>query len=224
MSTHCSGKWLYSGQKMYWSAKYSFHPSTSLSWSLLFHQSLLLFSCSVVSNSLQSHGLQHTRLHCPSPSPRARSNSGPLSQWSHPAILSSIIPFSSCLQSFPASGPFLMSQFCASKCWSFSFSNSLSNEYSGLIFFRIDWVWTCSPLDSLQHHSSKASILWSSAFFMVQFSHPYVAAGKTIALIVWTFVSKEIFLLFNVLSRFVIAFLPRSKCLLTSWLQSLSTV
>ena len=156
--------------------------------------------------------------------PRACLNSCPLSQWCQPTISSSIIPFSSCLQSFPASGPFLMSQFCASKCWSFSFSNSLSNEYSWLIFFRIDRVWTCSPRDSLQHHSSKASILWSSAFFMVQFSHPYMAAGKTIALIVCTFVSKEIFLLFNVLSRFVIAFLPRSKCLLLSWLQSPSEV
>ena len=126
MSTHCSGKWLYSGQKMYWSAKYSFHPSTSLSWSFLFHQSLLLFSCSVVSNSLQSHGLQHTRLHCPSPSPRARSNSGPLSQWSHPAILSSIIPFSSCLQSFPASVSFLRSRLFASSGQSFGTSASAS--------------------------------------------------------------------------------------------------
>ena len=125
MSTHCSGKWLYSGQKMYWSAKYSFHPSTSLSWSFLFHQSLL-FSCSVVSNSLQSHGLQHTRLHCPSPSPRARSNSGPLSQWSHPAILSSIIPFSSCLQSFPASVSFLMSRLFASGRQSIGASASAS--------------------------------------------------------------------------------------------------
>ena len=104
-----------------------FLPSTSLSWSFLFHQSLLLlFSCSVVSNFLQSHGLQHTRLHCPSPSPRARSNSGSLSQWSHPAILFSIVPFSSCLQSFPASGSFLMSRLFASSSQSFGASASAS--------------------------------------------------------------------------------------------------
>ena len=111
------------------------------------------------------------------------------------------------------------------KYWSFTFSISPSNEYSGVIFFRMDWVSTsCSPRDSLQHHSSKALILWSSAFFIVQSSHPYMAAGKTIALTVWTLVSKEMFLLFNVMSRFVTAFLPRSKCLLLSWLQSPSAV
>ena len=106
--------------------------------------------------------------------------------------------------------------------WSFSFSVSPSNEYSGLISFRIDWldlIVVQGTLKSLlQHHSSKASILQCSAFFMVQHSHPYMTTGKTIALTRQTFVSKVISLLFNMLSRLVIIFLPRSKCLLISWL------
>ena len=114
------------------------------------------------------------------------------------------------------------------KYWSFSLSISPSNEYSGLISFRVDWldllaVW--EPLKSLlQQHSSKASILWCSAFFIVQFSHLYMITGKTIALTRWTFAGKVMPLLFNMLSRLVITFLPRSKCLLISWLQSPSTV
>ena len=114
------------------------------------------------------------------------------------------------------------------KYWSFSFSISPSNEYSGLISFRIDWfdlLAVRGTLKSLlQHHSSKVSILWHSAFFMVQLSHPYMTTGKTIPLIRQTFVDKVIFLLFNMLSRLVIPFLPRSKCLLISWLQSPSAV
>ena len=114
------------------------------------------------------------------------------------------------------------------KYWSFSFSISPSNEYSGLISFRIDWfdlLAVQGTLKSLlQHHSSKASILWCSAFFMAQLSHPYMITGKTIALTRQTFVSRVVSLLFNMLSRFVIAFLPKSKCLLISWLQSPSTV
>ena len=106
----------------------------------------------------------------------------------------------------------------------FSFSVGPSNEYLGLISFRIDWfnlLAVQEPLKSvLQHHSSKASILQSSAFFMVQLSHPYMTTGKTIALTAWTFVGKAMSLLFNMLSRLVIAFLPRSKRLLISWLQS----
>ena len=111
--------------------------------------------------------------------------------------------------------------------WSFSFSISPSKEYSGLISFRIDWFVLHAvqgTLKSLQHHSSKASILQYSAFFMVQLSYPCMATGKTIALTIWTLVSKAMSLLFNTLSRFVIAFLPRSKYHLISWLQSLSTV
>ena len=108
------------------------------------------------------------------------------------------------------------------KYWSFSFSNSPSNEYSGLISFTMDWLdllvvqGTLKSL--LQHHSSKASILWCSAFFVLQLSHPYMTTGKTIAFTRWTFVGKVMSLLLNMLSRLVITFLPRSKCLLISWL------
>ena len=112
--------------------------------------------------------------------------------------------------------------------WSFTFSISPSNEFSGLVSFRTDWfdlLAVQGTLKSLlQHHSSKASILWCLAFFMVQSSHPHMTIGKTIALTRWTFVGKVMSLLFNMLSRLVIAFPPRSKCLLISWLQSPSAV
>ena len=114
------------------------------------------------------------------------------------------------------------------KYWSFSFSISPSNEYSGLISFRMDWLDLLAvlrtPKSLLQHHSSKTSILPCSPFFMVQLSHPYMSTGKTIALTRRTFVSKVMSLLFNTLSRFFTAFLPRSKCLLISWLLSPSAV
>ena len=115
-----------------------------------------------------------------------------------------------------------------SKYWSFSIKISPSNEYSGLISFRIDW-WDLLGVQGtlkslLQQHSSKASILQHSAFFMVQFSHPYTTTGKTIALTRWTFVGKVLSLIFNALSKFVVAFLPKSKCLLISWLCSPSAV
>ena len=115
------------------------------------------------------------------------------------------------------------------KYWSFSFSISPSNEYSGLISFRMDWFGLLAVQGTLkslfQHHSSKASILWHSAFFMVQLSHPYMITGKTVALTRRPFVSKVMSVLFNMLSRFVIVFLPRSKKrLLISWLQSPSAV
>ena len=261
------------------------------------------FSHSVVSNSLGTHGLQHARLPCPSPTPRACSNSRLSSQWCHPTISPSVIPFSSCLQSFPASGSFPRSQFFASggqsigasasasacefygvqfqsvqslscvwlfattwtaapqaslsitksrsllklmsiesvmpsnhltlchpllllpsvfpsirvfskesvlcikwlKYWSFNFSISPSNEYSGLISFRIDWFHLLAEQGTLksllQYHSSKASILQCSAFFIVQLSHLYMTTGKIIALTRYTFVSKVMSLLFNTLSR-----------------------
>ena len=114
------------------------------------------------------------------------------------------------------------------KYWSFSFTISPSNEYPGLISFRMDWLdllvvqGTLKSL--LQHHSLKASILWCSAFFIVQLSHPYMTTGKTKALARWTFVGKIMSLLFNMLSQLVITFLPRSKCFLISWLQSPSAV
>ena len=114
------------------------------------------------------------------------------------------------------------------KYWSFSFSISLSNEYSGLISFRMDWLDLLAVQGTLksllQHHSSKASILWRSASFIVQLSHPHTTTGKTIALTRWTFVGKVMSLLFNMLSRLVTTFLPRSKRLLISWLQSPSAV
>ena len=112
--------------------------------------------------------------------------------------------------------------------WSFSFSISPSNEHSGLISFRMDWLDLLAVQGTLksllQHHSSKASVLRCSAFFTVQLSHPYMTTGKTIALTRWTFVGKVMSLLFNILSRLVITFLPRSKRLLISWLQSPSAV
>ena len=114
------------------------------------------------------------------------------------------------------------------KYWSFSFSISPSNEYSGLISFRMYWLDLLAVQGTLksllQHHRSKASVLQCSAFFIVQLSHPYMTTGKTIALTRWTFVSRVMSLLFNMLSRLVIAFLPRSKHLLISWLQSPSAV
>ena len=115
-----------------------------------------------------------------------------------------------------------------SKYWNFSFNISPFNEYSGLISFRIDWLDLLAVQGTLksllQHHSSKASILQCSAFFMVQASHPYMTTGKTIALTRRIFASKVMFLLCNILSTLVTAFLPRSKCLLISWLQSSSAV
>ena len=165
------------------------------------------FSCSVVSDSLRPHGPQHARLPCPSETPGAYSNLCPPCWWCHPAISSSGIPFSSRLQSFPASGSFPRSWFFVirwPKYGSFSFSISPSNKYSGLISCRIAWLDLLAvqrTLKSLlQHHSLKASILQHSAFFIVPLSHPYTTTGKTIA------------------------FLPRSKRLLVSWLQSPSVV
>ena len=114
------------------------------------------------------------------------------------------------------------------KYWNFSFNISLSNEHSGLISFRMDWLDLLAVQGTLksllQHHTSKASILPPSAFFIVQLSHPYMTTGKTIAMTRWIFVDKVMSLLFNMLSRLVIAFLPRTKCLLISWLQSPSAV
>ena len=153
-------------------------------WS--FSISSIQFSRSVMSDSLWPHGLQHTRPPCPSSTPRVYSNSCPLSQWCHPTISSSINPFSSHLQYFPASGSFQMSQ---------------------LISFKIDWFNLTAVQGTLksvlQHHSSKASILQWSALFTVQLSHSYMTAGKTIALTIWTFVGKVMSLFFSTLSRFV---------------------
>ena len=170
-----------------------------------------------MSGSLQPHELQHASLSCPSLSPRVKINSCLLSLWNHlilycPPVLPSIFPS---IRVFSSE-----SVLCIRwpKYWSFSFSISPSNEHSGLICFRIGWLDLLEVQGTLksllQCHSSKAWILWCSAFFIVQLSHPYMTTGKTIALTRWTFVGKVMSLLFNTLSRLVIAFLPRSKCLL----------
>ena len=154
------------------------------------------FTCSVVSNSLWPRGLQHARLPCPSSTSRNCSNSCPSGQWCHPTISSSVVPFSSRLQSFLASGSFPMSQFFDhrirwSKYWSFSFSINPSKKYLGPISFRMDWLDLLAVQGTLkslpQHHSSKESILQCSAFFMFQLSQPYMTTGKTITLTRWTF-------------------------------------
>ena len=156
-----------------------------------------------MSDFLRPHGRQHDRLPCPLPTPRACLNSCPLSRWCHPTISSSVVPFSSHLQSFPASESFQMSQLFASggqSTESFSFSISPSSEYSGLISFRMDWLDLLAVQGTLksllQHHNSKASILLHSALFIVQLSHPYMTTGKTIAL----------------LSTMAIPFLLRDSC------------
>ena len=178
------------------------------------------FSHSVVSDSLWPHELQHARPPCPSPTPRVYPNSTSIKSVmpsSHlilcrpllllPPIRPSIRVFSN-ESTVHVKWP---------KYWSFSFSISPSNEQPGLVSFRMDWLdlravqGTLKSL--LQHHSSKASILWRSAFFIVQLSHPYMTTGKTIALTRRTFVGKVMSLLLNMLSSLVITFLPRSKCL-----------
>ena len=189
------------------------------------------FSHSVVSNSLWPHGLQQARPPCPSPTPGACSNSCPLSWWCHPSILSSVVPFSSHLQSFPASGSFPVSQFFPSGGQSSGISASASVLPMNIQdWFALGWTgWISLAVQGtlkslLQHHSSKASILEHSAFFIVQLSHPYMTTGKTIALTRRTFVGKVMSLLFNMLSSLVITFLLKSKSILISWLQSPSAV
>ena len=200
-----------------------------LIWLVVFAFSVpvYIFQFSSVAQScltLQPHESQHSRPPCPSPTPGVYSNSCPSSRWCYPAI-SSAIPFSSCPQSLPASGSFPISQLFASGGQSTGVSASASvlpmntQDWSP---FRMDWLdllGVQGTLKSLlQHHSSKASIFRRSAFFIVQLSHPYMTTGKTRALTRWTFVGKVMSLLFNMLSRLVITFLPRSKCLLISWL------
>ena len=183
-----------------------------------------------MSNSLWPHEPQHARPPCPSPTPGVHPNPCPSSQWCHPTISSSVIPFSYCLPSFPASESFPRSQFFTSGGQSIGVSASASllpmNIHDWFPFGWLVWF-PCSPRDSqslLQHHSSKASILQCSAFFIGQLSHPYITTGKTIALTRQTFVSKVMSLLFNTPSRLVMAFLPKNKRLLISWLQSPSVV
>ena len=166
-----------------------------------------------MSDSLQPHGLQNARLPCPSPTPEAYSNLCPSSWWYHPTfilchpllLLPSIFPS---IRAFPNESVFHIRW---PKYWSFSFSICLSSEYSGLISFRMDWLdllvvqGTLKSL--LHHHSSKASLLWRSAFFMVQLSHPYMTTGKTVALTRWTFVLQPIADFFQ-----AITFTLRQRC------------
>ena len=184
----------------------------------LIQLSLVQLSHSVVSDSLQPRGLQHARRLCPTPT-NSRSS---LKLTSIESVMSSnhlilCRPLLLLLSIRPNIRVFSNESVLGirwPKYWSFSFSISPSNEYSGRISFRIDWfdlLAVQGTLKSLlQHHSSKASILWHSAFFTVQLSHPYVTTGKTIALTRWTFVVKVMSLLFNMLSRFVIALQPNS--------------
>ena len=179
-----------------------------------------------MSDSLQPHESQHSRPPCPSPTPRVHSDSRPSSQWCHPAISSSVVPFYSCPRSLPASESFPMSQLftwggqrTGVSAWASFLPMNIQD------WFPIEWTgWI--PLQSrglsslLQHHRSKASNLRCSAFFTVQPSHPYMTTGKIIPLTRWTFVGKVMSLLLNMLSRLLITFLPRSKHLLISWLQS----
>ena len=182
----------------------------------------LLFSRPVVSGSLWPRGLQQARPPYPSPSPEVCSSSCPLHWWCHPTVSSSITLFSFCPQSFLASGTFQMNQPFAS-----GDQNTGASVLASLVpmsiqgWFPLRLTALISTLKSLlQHHSLKLSILWHSAFFTIQLSQPYVTTGKTIALSIQTFVSSVMSLLFNTLSRFVIAFLPRSNHLLILWLQS----
>ena len=187
-----------------------------------------------MSDSLWPHWLQHARPPCPSPTPRVYSNSCPLSQWCHPTISSSVVPFTSSLQSFPASGSFQMSQLFASGGQSIGASALASI----LPVNTQDWSplgWTgWIPLQSKRlsrvfssttvwNHSLNASVLWRSAFFMVQFSHAYMATGKTIALTTQTLLAKWC-VCFLACCMLVTAFLLRSKHLSISWLQSPSTM
>ena len=178
------------------------------------------FSHSVVSDSLLSHGLQHTGLPCPSTTSGVYSNSCPLSQWCQPTFSSSVVPFSSHLQSYPVSGSFQMSQFFTSSGQTTGVSASASVLPMTIQdSFPLGWTSLISLLSkglSKVFSSTRASILQCSAFFVVQLSHPYLTTGRAIDLTIWSFVSKVMSLLFNMRSRFVIALLPRSKCLLIS--------
>ena len=187
-------------------------------------------SHSVMSDSLRLHELQHAGSPCPSPTPRIHSNSCPSSQWYQPAISSSVIPFSSYPQSLPASESFPMSQLFA---WGGQ-STGVSALASALPMNTQDWSslewtgWISFQSKGLSKVFSNTTVrkhqLFSPQLSSQSNSHPYMTTGKTIALIRWTFVGKVMSLLFNMLSRLVITFLPRSKRLLISWLQSPSAV
>ena len=161
--------------------------------------------------TLQPHGLQHARLPCPSPTPRACSNSCPLRWWCHPTISPSVVPFSSCLQSFPASGSLQVSQFFTSDGQSTGVSASASVLIKNILqwfSFSVDWLDLLAVQGNLksllQHHSSKAPILQRSAFFTVQLSHPYMTTGKTVSLTRRTLVGRVTSLLLCITAQCVI--------------------
>ena len=193
---------------------------------------LVQFSCSVLSNSLRPHGLQHARLPCPfitnSQSLLKLTSIKSVMPFNHLILRCTLLLLPSIFPSIRVFSNESVLRIRWPKYWSFSFSISPSNEYSGLISFRMDWLALLAVQGTLksllQHHSSKASVLRPSAFFIVQFSHSYTTTGKTVALTRRTFVGKGMSLLFNMLSRLVIAFLPRRKHLLVSWLQSPSAI
>ena len=195
-----------------------------------------------MSNSLQPHGLQHTRLPCPSPSPRVRSNSCPFGPWCHPTISSSVVPFSSCPQSFPASGSLPMSQFFVSYGQSIGPSAATSVLPMNIQdWFPLGWTgWISLQSKGLSRVFSGTTVqrhqffglFWLSLFYCPALtsihdywkSHSFDYTDLLTIQTIQTFVGKVMALLFNMLSRFVIAYLPRSKHLLISWLQSPSTV
>ena len=197
----------------FWQGKCMLWMAATWQW-VRWQGNLLLVSHSVMSNSLIPHGLQHTRLPCPSPSPGACSNSYPLSQWYHPTISSSVVPFSSFLQSFPASRSFPMTWLFASvgqSIWAsasvlpINFQEWFPLGLTGLISLLSKWfsgVFSNTTVQKHQFFSAQLS-LWSN-------SPTYMTTGKTTALTIWTFVTKVVSLLFNMLSRLVIPFLPRS--------------
>ena len=173
--------------------------------------------------TLWPHGLQHANLPCPSPTPKLMSIELVMPT-NHLILCCPLLLLPSIFPSISVFSNESVLHVKWPKYWSFSFSVSPSNEHPGLISFRMDWLDLLAVQGTLKsllhHHSSKASILRCSAFFIVQLSHPYMTSGKTIALTRQTFVGKVTSLLFNMLSRLVITFLPRSKRLLISWLQS----
>ena len=188
------------------------------------------FSHSVVSDSLRPHEPSMPGLPVPHQLPEFTQTHV---HWVGDAIQPSLPPSSPSppalnLSQHQGLFKWVSSSHQVAKYWSFSFNISPSNEHPGLTSFRMDWLDLLALQGThkslLRHHSSKASVLWPSAFFIVQLSHPYMATGKTIVLTRQTFVDKVMSLLFNMLSRLVITFLPRSKCLLISWLQTPSAV
>ena len=211
--------WIRFSVKYLQSVKYQNFPANSSK-----HEQILSSCCCycLVAQSWP-HGLQHARLACPSPSPAACSNSCPLSRWCYSTI-SSVIPFSSHLQHFPASRSFPMNRLFDSGGQSTEASASASVLPMNIQgWFPLGWTGLiyCCPRDSQESSATpQFESIISLVIFVVQLSHPNVTTGKTIALTIWTFVGKVMFLPFNMLSRFVIAFLPRRKCLLISQLQS----